>query len=464
MRQRDDGRTVDAILVSGGVAASKTGTGIAFYARTLASVLRSAGLHVALLFGRRLSRGKHGDAQACLARILGDALVERRAVRLARLGLIAFGACLTPMQQAKARLVDIGGVDLSAFDLPPFDQILNANGLDERADIFFRLRRQLTEVKVPSTIVAAHWTHPLPISARGVPNIYTLHDIIPVQFPQFVVDRGGYAVKLHAAIAQKADLIVTVSQASKEQIVKVLRVPEERVHVTYQPAPALPSIAQREAEQLVKDNYGALPQGYILFVGAIEPKKNLKRLIEAYLLSGIPIPLLIAGPLGWLYDDVAEFVDVAKRKKTALAATGTRTVSYLGYVPRRHVVALMQCARFLAFPSICEGFGLPVLEAMELGVPVLTSNATSLPEIAGDAAVLVDPLSVKEIAKGIRTLGYDGDMAAELVRRGKAQAAKFTVAAYRSRLAMAYRKIGLELQLDEPIETDGMVSRNMRHS
>lgn len=452
MTQRESGHGGDAILVNGGVAASKTGTGIAFYARTLTTALRSAGLRIALLFGQRLLGGRDRDAPARVVQVLGDAPSERRVFRLMRFGRIASSACLKPKQQAEANLIDLEGVDVSAFDLPPFDQILNADGLNERADIFFRIRQRLTEVKVPSSVVAAHWTHPLPISAKGVPNIYTLHDIIPLQFPRFVIDRGGYAVKLHAAIAQQADLIITVSQASKEQIIKVLGVPEERVYVTYQPAPTLPSIAQREAEQLVKDNYGARPQGYILFVGAIEPKKNLRRLIEALRLADIQIPLLIAGPLGWLYDDLVGLIDVAGRKRMPVASEGTSPVNYLGYVPRHHLVALMQCARFLAFPSICEGFGLPVLEAMELGVPVLTSTTTSLPEIAGDAAVLVDPLSVEDIARGIRSLAYDEDLAAELVRRGKVQAAKFTVGAYRSRLAEAYRKIGVQLQVQEVAE------------
>jgi glycosyltransferase involved in cell wall biosynthesis len=115
-------------------------------------------------------------------------------------------------------------------------------------------------------------------------------------------------------------------------------------------------------------------------------------------------------------------------------------------VPRRHLVALLQCARFLAFPPVCEGFGLPVLEAMQLGVPVLTSNTSSLPKVAGDAAVLIDPLDIADMVRGTRQIANDADLRAELSRRRPVQAAKFDQRAYRKRLAAAYRTVGAEIK------------------
>src|SRR4029077_19414981 len=146
------------------------------------------------------------------------------------------------------------------------------------------------------------------------------------------------------------------------------------------------------------------------------------------LLAGLDIPLLIAGPLGWLYEEDIALIDViaghVNGSAIAAEACGTSItgllrdkrslVRRLGYLPRRHVVALLQCARFFTFPSIYEGFGLPVLEAMKLGVPVLTSNTSSLPEVAGRAAVLVDPLDVTEMAREIDRLANDADLRAEL--------------------------------------------------
>ena len=242
--------------------------------------------------------------------------------------------------------------------------------------------------------------------------------------------------------------------------------------------------------------YGAKPGGYALYLGAIEPKKNLKRLIEAFLLARLDIPLLLAGPLGWLYNEDLALIDAiasqwrdmmmgqwceAMREgphgggppvrrnglwpdaAQALRSNGARIgaeppprsggawsdagplVRRIGYLPRHHVVALLQCARFLVFASIYEGFGLPVLEAMQLGVPVLTSNTGPLPEVAGDAAVLVDPLDVPAMAREIRRLGRDSDLCAELARRGPLLAARFNRAGYQERLAAAYRKAGIEI-------------------
>src|SRR5690606_38578309 len=124
---------------------------------------------------------------------------------------------------------------------------------------------------------------------------------------------------------------------------------------------------------------------------------------------------------------------------------GPAPVRRLGYLPRRHVVALIQHARFLAFPSLCEGFGLPVLEAMQLGVPVLTSNTGALAEVSEDAAILVPPLDVGAMAQQIRRLASDSDLCRELAARGPLQAAKFGFDAYRHRLAAAYCKIGVDI-------------------
>jgi glycosyltransferase involved in cell wall biosynthesis len=264
-------------------------------------------------------------------------------------------------------------------------------------------------------------------------------------------------VQLHREIARQADHIITVSQSSKQDIVDLLDVQEDRVSVTYQPAPSLPLLEQGRAERLVENVYGVRPGEYALFLGAIEPKKNLKRLIEAFLLAGVDIPLLLAGPLGWLYDEDLALLNAVGRQMRGRVAKGEdfgsgqirddrAPVRHLGYLPRHHVVALLQCARLFLFPSLHEGFGLPVLEAMQLGVPVLTSNSSSLPEVVGEAALLVDPLNVSAMAREIERLALDGDLRADLSRRGPRQAAKFSKENYRVRLAAAYKKIGFELE------------------
>ena len=340
-------------------------------------------------------------------------------------------------------------IDLASLDppLPPHHALCNASDLFDHAHVVFALSSRFTTIELQARADVAHWTSPAPLTARGMANIYTLHDLIPLKFPHFTIDRGGGSAQLHAAIARRADHIVTVSERSAEDIRGMLGVGADRVSVTYQPVAAIPALPLEDAERLAADIYGAEPGNYVFFCGALEPKKNLARLIEAFTIAGTGMQLLLSGPPGWLYDDVTDLL-------ARFTPSPRPLVRHLGYLPRRHVAALMQAACCFAFPSIYEGFGLPVLEAMSLGVPVLTSTGGALPEVAGDAAELVDPLDISAIARGIRRLAGDGDLRAELARRGPAQAARFSGAAYAGRLAEAYRRAGIRLAAPDSAAID----------
>lgn len=472
------------IVIDGAHFFNKHGTGIASYARTLASTLRRSRCSLSVLYGRKISGHKHLSELAVSTQLFGEAPTQRSLESFVESVWLKARVHLQGKPAASAIEIGTYGVDLRAVDppLPLADNVLNADRLYMRAAHAFAAKRRLTEVTLPERIALAHWTSPLPVKAKGAPNVYTLHDLIPLQFPYFVYDKDGRAADLHAAIARDADLIITVSEASKQAIVDLLKMPPERVHVTYQPTPSLPSIPQEEAERLVQNIYGVRAGEYALFLGAMEPKKNLKRLIEAYLLSGVKIPLLIAGPRGWLdseehglIDSIARNMFMPEKSDLPSAVTGgarklSGPVRHLGFLPRWHVIALLQCARFFAFPSICEGFGLPVLEAMQLGVPVLTSNTSSLPEVAGDAAVLADPLDVADMTSAVRTLAHDKNLCEELARRGPPQAKKFNGEFYRERLAAAYKKVGITIPVspaqdesDIAIRTPSMRDMSLDH-
>jgi len=183
-------------------------------------------------------------------------------------------------------------------------------------------------------------------------------------------------------------------------------------------------------------------RGYFLFFGAIEPKKNLARIIEAYLASGVSAPLIIIGGRAWLdedqvalmYPDIVELSEA--RDGVIRRADRIRRYEYL---PFTLLVSLIRGAKATLLPSLYEGFGLPVLESMLLGTPVITSTEGSLPEIAGDSALLVDPYDTQAIRRAIVALDEDADLRADLARRGVGQAAKFSSAAYRQKLADLYR-------------------------
>jgi len=322
----------------------------------------------------------------------------------------------------------------------------------------------------PEKFAAHHWTGPVPLKSSNGPNLYTIHDLVPIQFPYLVIDRPGNSARLHTAIAREADGIITVSETSKSTILEILKVAPERITVTYQPVPSPKPLPQEDAEWLVSSFYKAEPNSYALYLGAVEPKKNLRRLIEAFILARLQIPLLMAGPLGWLYDDEQELLALIGHRyghevstEALVSRLGSRMgiindsaadnympVRQLGYLPRRHVTALLQCAKFFVFPSIYEGFGLPALEAMQLRIPVLTSGIASLSEVVGDTALLVDPMSVEDITRGIRELDNDSDLRAELSRKGPAQAAKFSEDKYVDRLREAYAKVGVQFPALKP--------------
>ena len=275
--------------------------------------------------------------------------------------------------------------------------------------------------------VGAELLH-LPAAAgpvRGsLPTVITIHDLSVLHAPQlFRFWFRHYARVVIPPLARRAARVITDSDATRCDVVEHLQVPEERVVVV--PISVAESYRPREdgsdEPATILERYH-LPHQFVLSVCTLEPRKNLQRLLEAVrLLAERPptrdIVLVHAGAYGWMADDVL-------RAAQSPALRGR--VRFLGYVAQEDVPALYRQARLLAFPSLSEGFGLPVLEAMACGCPVVTSNRSSLPEVAGDAAVLVNPESVEAIADGIRQLWTDGSLAADLRARGLARARLFS--------------------------------------
>jgi glycosyltransferase involved in cell wall biosynthesis len=313
--------------------------------------------------------------------------------------------------------------------------------------LHFRRYKSRPQLKMATKPDLFHATQPIPLRVEGCPNIYTIHDLVPLRLPYATLDDKKYFLELTRHLARNADHIVTVSEHSKRDIVKLLKISEYRVTNTYQSVQipeALLSMPMREVADELEHVFQLEPGRYFLFVGAIEPKKNISRLVDAYASSGSSRPLVIVGAPAWQFDrDLEKIGD--ERFLTYVMRNGRitpyRRVRRLAYLQLPDLVALMRGARAVLFPSIYEGFGLPVLEAMVAGTPVLTANVSSLPEIAGDAALLVDPYDVDAIAKGIRALDSDDDLCAALVTKGRAQAQKFSPDRYSKRLAKLCQRL-----------------------
>jgi glycosyltransferase involved in cell wall biosynthesis len=284
------------------------------------------------------------------------------------------------------------------------------------------------QIMLPARLVAQnvsllhepHYVLPPLVPCRAV---VTIHDCIHLMFPQYLPNRlaHGYARASLWAAARRAERIFTVSETSKADILRYCDVEAERIIVVYNAIDdRFATPPEPEAIERVRERY-QLHGPFALYVGNIKPHKNLERLIDAFDLvrrGGFErLELLIIGDQISKYPRLRRAVDKHKLHKH---------VRFLGFVADDTLAALYRLATVFVFPSLYEGFGLPPLEAMASGTPVVTSNRSSLPEVVGDAAVLVDPYSAASIAEGIQQVLSDPELRRSLSARGLARAREFS--------------------------------------
>lgn len=256
----------------------------------------------------------------------------------------------------------------------------------------------------------------IPPRAPGRRLIATVHDLAFLRFPRMFPPtwRALYRLGLRAAV-RRADAILTPSRATAEDLVAATPVDPERVHVT--PLASVLPGGEREVDPVLARLKIRAP--YVLFVGTLEPRKNLVRLVRAYrrvAASGLGHALVLAGPLGWGHQPLLR----------EIALPGPGEIVLTGALPEEDLDALYRGASAFCYPSLHEGFGLPVVEAMARSVPTVTSRTSSLPEVAGDAALGVDPRSVAEIAEALRRVLTDTGLAERLAAAGRERAARFS--------------------------------------
>jgi len=251
---------------------------------------------------------------------------------------------------------------------------------------------------------------------RRFPAVATVHDLAFLRMPELLTPDSHRYYGQVAAAARNADRIIAVSDCTRRDLIDLVGAPPERIDVVHEAAD--PRYRPLPADELVD---ATLPDDYFLFVGTREPRKNLPRLLAAYaaLRSRVPDapPLLLAGRRGWLQDDLE-----AQAERLGL---GEKT-RFLGGVEPNRLVVLYNRATALVFPSLYEGFGLPAVEAMACGAPVIASTAGSLPEIVGGAARLVDALDVDALSREMEQVWREKALRAELRERGFARAAQFS--------------------------------------
>lgn len=281
-----------------------------------------------------------------------------------------------------------------------------------------------------------HATYFTPLRISGAAKITTIHDLVPLRLPHATInDKGIFVQQIRDAI-KNSQLIICVSEQTKSDMLSFFNIRPEKLFVTYEPVMIKNQLTDKENIISKLKFYNLQYERYILFVGAIEPKKNIKRLLEAYLTLDIDLPLVIAGKKAWLWKEELSLLEAAWNQERF-----RNRIRLLEYVPPSDIAVLYKGALCLTFPSLYEGFGLPPLEAMTLGCPVVTSSTSSLPEICGDAALYADPYNSKEIADKIYQLVSDSKQRDELVKKGYERAEFFSMENYKKRLLEAYSKI-----------------------
>ncbi len=293
--------------------------------------------------------------------------------------------------------------------------------------------------KLESKIDLFHATdHYIPKLHR-TPVVATIMDVIGIRHPEWVnPSLRHFKNALFKKAVGWADQIITISDYSATDIAdwlgnsspKITSIPLGVSEDYFQTVPA-----DKKVQTLAKYD---LQPGYFIAVGTLQPRKNVARIVQAHALLPAAMrkqhPLVVVGQNGWRTDEL--MVTLAQ-----LEADGAGR--WLKYVPRQDLFALLQCAQALVFPSLYEGFGLPVLEGFASAIPVITSNTTSLPEVTGDAALLVNPVSIEEISHAMRQVIEQPEVRASLISKGLMQAEKFTWQQTAQRTLEVYRSMGV---------------------
>jgi glycosyltransferase involved in cell wall biosynthesis len=324
--------------------------------------------------------------------------------------------------------------------IPESDQVsapvFNARDLYEVA--FLRQFRsfKFLDFDFPEQADVFHATYPLPVRMRNAKQIVTMHDMIPMRLPYTTTDNKREILSRHRTAAKIADGIMTVSEHSKKDICELLGVPEEKVSVVRQPSRFKP-MTSRENRDLEKvlSRYDLTPKNYILHVGAIEPKKNLKRLLQAYCELDPETPIVFTGSKAWMWEQEVGWI--LETENPGLK----KRVKFFNHIPFRDMPFLYAGATCMAFPSIYEGWGLPVVEALSFGTPVLTSNTSSLPEVAGEAALYCDPYSVRDIRDKLERLLSDEELRTFLSGEALARSQVINMGSFTGDVAAAYSRL-----------------------
>lgn len=263
-----------------------------------------------------------------------------------------------------------------------------------------------------------HYTVPLVLDCKSV---VTFHDMTFFIYPQMhKTYKNIFFRTMMRLSAKRADAIIADSESTRQDILRILKIAPSRVTVV--PLGVLPNyrpVLQTQMIEVIRHKY-KLPERVILYVGVLEPRKNLLMLVRAFkklVHRGLPHSLAIVGRKGWMYEELFRSITRLELQDRII---------FTGYVPEEELPLFYNIADVFVYPSVYEGFGLPVLEAMACGTPVVTSNVSSMPEIVGETGILVNPFDEQELANAIERVVTDPALSSELRHKGLMRASQFT--------------------------------------
>ena len=277
----------------------------------------------------------------------------------------------------------------------------------------------------------------LPPVGRGVKTILTVHDLSFIRVPETAAPNlRAYLNVVVPRSVQKADHIIADSQATKDDLCALYGTAPDKITVLLSGVdPRFAPVTDEAVLKSIRARYGIGEQPYIFCIGTVQPRKNYSRVIQALAAlraEGLDLQLVIAGGKGWLEDEMY---------RTLRETHMQDHVHRIGFARDEDLPALYSGATLTAFPSLYEGFGLPILESMACGTPVVTANVSSLPEVAGEAALMVDPYDVPALTDAMRRLITDKALRGVLIQRGYEQVKQFTWAKAASQLRAIYERV-----------------------